>query len=453
MTKTLVVAKSEFLTAVRSKGFIIGVLMMPIAMGISILVQTLSAKHADVSDRKFAIVDPSGVFAEALTVAAAQWNEAADAVPADAPPRAKYFPVRVDAAGRSADQVRLDLSDQVRKGQLFAFVEIPKEALSDLVAFVGAASKAGAVSRPESAGDAPKIVYYSDKPTEEDLRYWIAKVVNTAILGVRLKTAGIEQSQYDRLAKELDSEHRGLTSRTATGEIKDAATVDKLKTYFIPLILMFLLWMVVMSAVPQLLSTAIEEKMIRVSEVILGSVTPFELMMGKLIASTGISAVLAFLYLAGGAVFAIQSGRADAIPVALLPFFVFFMLLAVFFFGSVFIAIGAACSEIKDAQGLMAPAMIILMLPMFVWMPVLKQPNSPLAVAASLFPPATPMLMLLRLAAHPPPPMWQVLLGVALTTACTIGMVWAAGRIFRIGILSQGKTPGIREIIRWVTKA
>jgi ABC-2 type transport system permease protein len=437
--KTMVVAKSEFLTAVRSKGFIIGVLMMPIAMAISFLVQGLSEKHADVSDRVFAIVDPKGVFADALTLAADKWNGTIDDAKPEARRRAKYVPTRVDVAGRSTDEVRLDLSDKIRKGELFAFVEIPEDALGD--------------SRPNAPGGGPKIVYYSDKPTEEDLRYWIAKIVNTTILGVRLKAAGIEQSQYDRLAKELDSEHRGLTSRTLTGEIKAAAAVDRLKTYFIPLILMFLLWMVVMSAVPQLLSTAIEEKMIRVSEVILGSVTPFELMMGKLIASTGISAVLAFLYLTGGVIFAVHSGRGDAIPVGLLPYFVLFLLLAVFFFGSVFIAIGAACSEIKDAQGLMAPAMIILMLPMFVWLPVLKQPNSTLAVVSSLFPPATPMLMLLRLAAHPPPPLWQVLLGIVLTSATTIGMVWAAGRIFRIGILSQGKTPGIRELIRWVTKA
>src|SRR6185369_3848100 len=103
----------------------------------------------------------------------------------------------------------------------------------------------------------------------------------------------------------------------------------------------FLLWMVVMSAVPHLLSTAIEEKMIRVSEVILGSVTPFELMMGKLLSSTGISAVLASLYLTGAAIIALQFGQGDAIPLSLIPVFVFFMLLAVFFYGSVFIAIGA----------------------------------------------------------------------------------------------------------------
>jgi ABC-2 type transport system permease protein len=104
----------------------------------------------------------------------------------------------------------------------------------------------------------------------------------------------------------------------------------------------------------------------------------------------------------------------------------------------------------KDAQGLMAPAMVLLMLPIFVWIPVLKHPDSTLSVAASLFPPATPMLMLLRLASHPSPPAWQVILGIVLTSASTIACVWAAGKIFRIGILSQGKTPSIRELIRWV---
>jgi ABC-2 type transport system permease protein len=85
-----------------------------------------------------------------------------------------------------------------------------------------------------------------------------------------------------------------------------------------------------------------------------------------------------------------------------------------------------------------------------VWTVVLKAPNSPMSVGFSLFPPATPFLMLLRLALHPGPPMWQAALGIGLTVASTMICVWAAGRIFRIGLLMQGKAPSYVEMVRWV---
>jgi ABC-2 type transport system permease protein len=81
---------------------------------------------------------------------------------------------------------------------------------------------------------------------------------------------------------------------------------------------------------------------------------------------------------------------------------------------------------------------------------ILKNPNGPLAVGMSLLPPATPTLMTLRLALQPGPPLWQPLLALAFTTATTIGCIWAAGKIFRTGILMQGKSASFREMARWV---
>ena len=80
-------------------------------------------------------------------------------------------------------------------------------------------------------------------------------------------------------------------------------------------------------------------------------------------------------------------------------------------------AVGAACSELKDAQSLMMPVMLLSMFPTFVWMAVLKSPSSPLAVGLSLFPPASPFLMLMRMAMRPAPPFWQVGLSIVLMHA------------------------------------
>ena len=119
-------------------------------------------------------------------------------------------------------------------------------------------------------------------------------------------------------------------------------------------------------------------------------------------------------------------------------------------YGSIFIAIGAASTDLKDAQGMMTPVMVLFMIPMFVWMPVLRQPESTMAVVLSLIPFATPMIMTLRLALKPSPAFWQIVLSFVLTTATTVALVWAAGRIFRVGILMQGKSATFGELMRWI---
>jgi len=96
------------------------------------------------------------------------------------------------------------------------------------------------------------------------------------------------------------------------------------------------------------------------------------------------------------------------------------------------------------------PVMLLSMIPVFVWTAVLKNPGSPLSVGMSLFPPASPFLMLMRRALRPAPPAWQVALSVVLTTLTAMAIVWAAGKIFRTGLLMQGKPPSFTELARWV---
>ena len=101
---------------------------------------------------------------------------------------------------------------------------------------------------------------------------------------------------------------------------------------------------------------------------------------------------------------------------------------------------------------MLMPVMIFVMSPFFVWTAVLKAPTAPFSVAVSLFPPATPMLMLLRQAIPPGVPFWQPALGVVLVLLTTAAFVYIAGRIFRVGILMQGKGAKVRDMLRWATR-
>ena len=124
--------------------------------------------------------------------------------------------------------------------------------------------------------------------------------------------------------------------------------------------------------------------------------------------------MLATLYISGGFAIASYYGYGGIVPVWLLAAAGFSLVLAIMLYGSLYMAVGSACSELKDAQSLMMPIMLLSMFPAFVWTAVVQNPSSAVSVGMSLFPPASPFLMLMRLALRPAPPVWQVLLAVTL---------------------------------------
>jgi ABC-2 type transport system permease protein len=184
--------------------------------------------------------------------------------------------------------------------------------------------------------------------------------------------------------------------------------------------------------------------------VLLGSVSPFQLLLGKLLGVVGVALLLTFVYFAGGTYLMVSLGRADIINPALMLWFIVFVICAALMFGSIFLALGSACSDLKDAQSMLQPAMILVLLAYLGSFIVIRAPDSNLAVGMSFFPTITPFAMMLRIAMPPGPPMWQVVLSVALLLAVTAGVVWAAGRIFRVGLLMQGKAPNLPELMKWI---
>jgi ABC-2 type transport system permease protein len=145
-------------------------------------------------------------------------------------------------------------------------------------------------------------------------------------------------------------------------------------------------------------------------------------------------------------------GVADVLPPALIVWFVLFLVLALLLYGSLFIAIGAAAGDVKDTQTLMLPVVVVACLPFFALGPIMQDPNGPIAVACTWFPFATPFLLVARQSVPPGVPAAEMAGGIALVLATTLGCVWAAGRIFRVGLLMQGKGAKFGDLFRWVLK-
>ena len=374
MKKILIVAQSEFATLARSKAFVFSVVLMPIIMGGSVLLVQATKDVGDGQPRRFAYVDATGVIGPPLEAAAAAWNAAAAASPSTTP---TFFPIAIPAVGRPVDDVRLELSERVRTKDLFAFVELPAGLLD-----------------PDAATD---VRYYSGHPSYSALPDFLETIVSQIVMNARFRAASVDPALATRLTRTASVTRGGLFDRNERGGVKPAEEVDELREFAVPGVLMVLMFITVMMSAPQLLNSVIEEKMSRISEVLIASVSPFELMMGKLLGSVSVAVLLSLIYVVGALGVANYWGYSGLLTPAVAAYFIFFLVMAVLIFGSIFIAIGAACTDLKDSQGMMTPVMMLIMLPIMTWSLVLRAPDGTLAAVLSMIPTAAPFLMLLRI--------------------------------------------------------
>ncbi|MBM4073458.1 MAG: ABC transporter permease [Planctomycetes bacterium] len=452
MRKTMVIAAREYRAAVRTKTFVISLVMLPILMAGSFLLQRMFRGIVDTQDKHFVLVSHQAPrpLLDAVTAALDAYNRT-DSFDKETHKQIKprFIIDKIEPAAQSAaahDRLRLTLSDQIRDGQLVGFMEI-----------IPAGYKHGEGNKPRPPADdtyAPLVLrYQTNRPTFLAFSRFVEKVVTDSVRAQLGKKAGLNRAQTLALASPVAVEFKGLVKLDAgTGAIAESSEQGRFAGVIVPGVMMMLMFMVILMTATPLMQGIVEEKMQRIAEVLLGSVPPFELMMGKILGMVGVSLTIAGVYL-GGAYWAAQHfGIADSISIELLIWFVIFQALAGLMFGSLFIAIGAACTDMKETQNLLWPVMLLACLPMFLLGNILQEPSGPIARGLSFFPFATPTLMMARIASPPGIPWWEPAIGVALVLATTLLCVYVAGRIFRIGILLQGKGARLGEILTWAIR-
>ncbi|MCH7814330.1 MAG: ABC transporter permease [Planctomycetes bacterium] len=507
MRKIFIIAVREYEAAVKTKAFIISLVVMPVmAVGTGV-VQYMLKDKVDVTDRRVAIVDHTGELYPSLAEAADERNtdriyggktaadgmlelpglpqellallqfddddgelrfagrmsaDQRDALLAAATEerdrgriqelfeasqqqtRPKFLLERVATAGGSADDIRKQQKERVDRQEIFAFVEISPELLNDY--------QADQARQASDLPDQPLITYYTARTTFKAIRNWVGAEINEVLRQRRLAELSDDPAKIGWATARVPTRMRHIRSIDATGQHIAGEETNEVADMLIPFGLMYLMFMVIMVGATPLVQSVLEEKMQRIAEVLVASIPPFELMLGKLIGVVGVSLTITGVYLFGGYMAAHHYGLADHLPVPLLIWFFVFQALAIIMYGSLFIAIGAACSEMKEAQSTVMPVILLACVPMFVAINLIKEPTSAFAVGMSFFPPGTPMLMVLRMAAAPEIPLWQPIAGVAVTLATSLLCVWTAGRVFRVGILMQGKGAKFNEMLRWVVR-
>ncbi len=456
--KVIHVAKREFASTAMTKGFIIGALVLPAVFAaimplIMVLIES-AAPPAEVG--RVAIADRSGqvggLLAERLTPEAL--TEARGDAPKELAEQAESGEqpdtggiasaaasmigevprFQIDALGPDADiedaKGRLLESHENKADLTLAIVEID----------------ADAVERTEGETQFGGYTLYTRPEVDVRTSSTIENTVERAIKDTRYRIAGVD-------ADEL----RALTRVRSGGvqEVTEAGTRESNKALklILPFAVIMLLFMGVMTGGQYLLTTMVEEKSSRVVEVLLSAVSPMELMAGKILGQLLVGSTLLVMYAGVGILALVFFSMLDLLEWTDLLYMMIFFLIAYVMIAAFMAAIGSAVNELREAQSLMGPVMIVLVLALYMSFPVSLSPSAPWAVAMSFIPPVSPFAMLARIASTEPPDAWQIWLSILISSLAAWGMVWIAAKIFRVGLLMFGKPPNFTTLIKWIRMA
>lgn len=301
--------------------------------------------------------------------------------------------------------------------------------------------------------------YHSKNVTDADLRRWYSNRATEVLRRKRIEKLGIAEKSAQQILMRAS-----FTEKTvdAAGKQKTVSIGDKAEKAA-PVVFVIILWMSILMISQMLLTNTIEEKSNRIIEVLLSSVSPLQLMTGKILglAWTGVAILGFYVVFAVGVInlapvvipdaaqalirLNIQSILAN--PRYLGSFFVYFIT-GYIFYASLLVAIGSVSNSLKDAQNLAQPVMVLLMVPYVASFMLISDPNGLVARVLSYIPPFTPFIMMAR--AGGPPPMLDYVLTTILLLVSTVFCFYAAAKVFRVGILMTGKPPRVREILHWL---
>lgn len=410
------VIRREYLQRVRSKWFIFATIGGPVIMAGLFVLPTYFAERGEMQERTIAIVDGTGVLHERV-----------------AP--------ELEDAGWSVQEQRwhaevvTELRERAEAGEIGGFLMLDELTLE--------------------TGEA--IMYVSSRPS-----------------AIRLVTM---RSTIARAALEYQLEQRGVDPEAMLGggelrvELLSGGSSDadsEEPQFLVAYIGAFFLYMVILLYAVSVMRATLEEKTSRIVEIVISSMEPWHLMLGKILGVGAVGLTQMAVWLGTGALLfaaglpmliaaqpqlADLSGISDVLPgLGRIALFVGFFVFGFFMYSGLYAAVGAMCNTDEEAQQAQFPLVMLLVVPILMVINVIENPMTPMATGLSLFPLFTPILMWGRVSGGGVPG-WQVALSFLLMALAIVAIAWVAGRIYKVGVLMAGKRPTLPELWRWVREA
>lgn len=420
MRKVLAVIRREFVERVRTKWFWIGTVLGPFFFAGIILFQILLAGRTG-GERRVAIVDRTS---SAFGVRVA--TELGETI-------RRFRVVRVPAAPGVVDS----LTEEVVAKRLDGFLLVT-DSMLDFGRVEYRGSNVSSISDMEALQDALRRMVFS----------------------ARLERSGIDPALVRRAEVRLRLATQKISGKKATGESGEQAFV-------LAFAMAVILFMAILLYGVNVMSSVLEEKTTRVVEILISSLRPFELMLGKVIGAGAVGIVQLTVWGVSAKLLTAQQGRLAAVmgsgqqgaglqlpqvPTTTMLVLLAYFLLGYFLYAAVFAAIGAISSNEQEARQAQTPVSLVMMVPYLSFFGILNDPNGSLAALMTFIPFWSPIAVPVRWSASPIP---LIELGgsLAILAATVLALTWVAARIYRVGILMTGKRPNIKEIVRWVRAA
>ncbi len=429
MNKIWVIIKREYIVRVKTRAFLIGTIVSPVILLALVLLPGFLATRGG-GERRVTIINQTGD-AGLFDSIKSKMEEKSDEIPMSgdqASLRATQFALThiIAAPTQSLDEIAEQQAEKVRKDSGQTFVILPAGVL-----------------------DGASAQYYARNISDFSIRK-LERAISSSIIERRFARAGFDKGRIEDFTKSVDME----TNKITDSEIKKE---EGSISFIISFVMLFFIYMSVLFYGIFVMRGVIEEKQSRISEVLVSSVKPTQMMLGKLIGiglvgltQMGIWALTAMgLTVFGVSMFASRGINFPNIPPMLFVYFVIYFVLGYFLFATLYALVGATVSSEDEAQQAQMPVTMLLVVPMLIFTVIMNNPNSALSTGLSMVPFFSPTLMMMRIAVVNPP-LWQILLSMAIMVATIFGCVWVAGRIYRVGILMYGKRPSLAELGRWL---
>ena len=425
MRKIWTVIKREYLTRVKTKGFIIGTIIMPLFVLALFVVPILMSLVKSEDQREIAVIDRTGTIAEKLEQ-------------------------RLDATNDTGERLYVFREIEVTDATFAAAQQQVREEID-------ADKYQGLIIIPATIFTDNKAEYYSKNVSNFRRNQALRNAITEIVLEEKILQAGLDRELVNDLTRRV----RLQTFRIGPGGQEKA---DRGQTFMLAYIMVFFLYFAIIFYAAFVMRAVIEEKNSRVVEVLVSSLKPFQLMAGKIlgVGSVGLTQFLIWSAVAGLAsayasvvmgAFGVSGNQAAAfsldVSAAMLVYFVLFFVLGYFLFATMNAGVGAMVNTEQEAQQFQFPIILLLIIPFIMITYIISNPNSTFSVIMSMVPFFAPIIMFTRIIVDTPP-FGQIALSIALMLGTIYLLTIVVGKIYRVGILMYGKKPSVPEVIRWI---
>ncbi len=408
MRKAFAVARWEYVEKVKSKAFIISLVLMPAIMIAAGVVPTLLATRADTETRVIGIIDQSGVIAAPLGRVLAERYTLSNGRP-------NYILRSISPEGDSAGAKRTADSLLIAE-QIEGYLVIGRSIMTDTTA-----------------------EYHSENTGNIRLNEQLTRAVRDLVVERKLHAQGIDPSLVRQLTRPLDLRMFKLSK---SGREEESGFERAFFTSYGFMMMMFIL---VITSGQLLVRSMLEEKANRVVEVLMSSSSAQDLMAGKILGLSALGLTQMGIWVLVGIGISLKFAVAF-IPAASAALLFLYFLLGYLFYAAIFVAAGSPVSTEQEAQQITSYLVMVLVIPIALAFVVMQSPNSTLVKVLSLIPFLTPSMMALRIPLQMPPA-GEIVLSLLVLALSALAAIWGAGKIFRATILLYGKRPGLRELV------